>query len=179
MGKLFSDCCIIASFIVFSRLSVAVCFAQAQGDPAAGESLKQFLQTLDHEKTARYIAAFRDLNGDGIPEAIVYLVSNEWCGSGGCNTFVLARGANVWRIVTSITVTRPPIRILTNRVNGWLSISVWVQGGGILQGYEAELRFDGKRYPRSASNPPARRSDRKVAGSVVIPSIAGAVPLWP
>jgi hypothetical protein len=185
MRRAYSNYCITASLMVCSALSMAVCFAQAQRGPAAlrsaaGESLRQFLlQNLDHDKTTRYIAVFRDLNGDGTPEAIVYLVSNEWCGSGGCNTFILVRDANTWRIVTSITVTRPPIRVLTNRVNGWLSIGVWVQGGGILRGYEAELCFDGRSYPSSPSLPPARRLDRKVAGLVVIPSIADAVPLRP
>lgn len=36
-------------------------------------SLKKFLQTLDDNKETRYVAAFKDLNGDGTPEAIVYM----------------------------------------------------------------------------------------------------------
>ena len=53
------------------------------------ESLKKFLRTRYDDKRARYVAAFRDLNGDGTKEAIVYLISNGWCGSGGCSTLIL------------------------------------------------------------------------------------------
>jgi hypothetical protein len=136
--------------------------------PAMEESLKLFLQKFDDGKRTRYVAAFHDLNDDGMPEAIVYLVGNEWCGSGGCNTLILARDATSWKIVTNITITSPPIRILANKSNGWHSIGVWVQGGGIQPGYEAELRFDGQTYPRNPSTPPARRVEGEPAGETVI-----------
>jgi hypothetical protein len=161
--------------VVCSTLSVAVCFVQAPQYPAASllaaeESLKQFLQTLDHGKTTRYVAALYDLDGDGTPEAIVYLVSSQRCGSGGCNTLIMARDGSSWTIVTAITITRPPIRVLTNTSNGWRDIGVWVQGGGIQPGYEAELHFNGKTYPTNPTIPPAQRLDGRAVGSVVIPS---------
>src|SRR5712692_10275993 len=112
-------------------------FGQDSAPRAAEESLKQFLQSWDNDKTTRYVAAFRDLNGDGTPEAIVYFIGKDWCGSGGCPTLILTRDAGSWRIVTKITITQPPIRVLTNTSHGWRSIGVWVQGGGIQQGYEA------------------------------------------
>ena len=147
--------------------------------PSAAEaSLKQFLQSLDKDKTTRYVAAFRDLNGDGIPEAIVYLIGSEWCGSGGCNTLILTRNDSSWRTVTEISITQLPIRVLTNTSHGWRSLGVWVQGGGIRSGYEAELRFNGKSYPRNPSVPPARQLKEKPAGEVVIASERGATPLW-
>ena len=170
--------------VVCSVLAVANPPAQAQQKSAAPpsaaeESLKRFLQTLDDNRTTRYVAAFQDLNGDGAPEAIVYLVSNEWCGSGGCNTLILDRNGGSWRIVTNITVTQTPIRALQTRSNGWLDIGVWVQGGGIQPGYEAELRFNGRTYPANPSAPPAQRLEGKVAGSVLISSSRNAIPLYP
>ena len=169
--------------LVFLALLMTICVAKAQGRPdaapsAAEESLKRFLQSWDNDKTTRYVAAFRDLNGDGIPEAIVYLVGPEWCGSGGCNTLILTRDGGSWKIVANITITRPPIRVLTNTSHGWRSIGVWVQGGGIQPGYEAELRFDGKSYPENPSILPARRLEGKPAGEVVIPSARAATPLY-
>ena len=166
---------------VCSSLLVIIGLAKAQGTPdlplsAQQESLKRFLRTLDDSKSTRYIAAFRDINDDGTPEAIVYLMG-KWCGSGGCNTLILARHGTSWRIVTNITITRPPIRVLRASSNGWHSLGVWVQGGGIQPGYEAELRFDGKTYPRNPSVPPARRSG-KPAGEVVIPSAQDGTPLY-
>lgn len=169
--------------IIFSALLMTVGVARSQGRPdaapAAEESLKRFLQALDNDKTTRYVAAFRDIDGDGTPEAIFYLVGSSWCGSGGCNTLILTRDAGSWRIVTDITITRLPIRLLTDTSHGWRSISVWVQGGGIQPGHEAVLRFDGTSYPRNPTVPPARQSEGTPAGEVVITSTGDATPLYP
>jgi hypothetical protein len=163
-------------------VAISTAKAQAQREPAPPPtlvgSLKRFLQTLDRSRTTRYVAAFRDLNGDGIPEAIVYLVGPEWCGSGGCNMLILARDRSSWKIVTKVTITQPPIRVLTSASSGWRSLGVWVQGGGIRRGYEAELRFDGHTYPRNPTVPPSRRLQGKAAGEVVISSAQQAVPLY-
>lgn len=147
-------------------------------DGRSEESLNGFLKTLDDDRTTRYALAFRDLNNDGIPEAIVYLVGKKWCGSGGCNTLVLAREGRSWRIVSNIRITRPPIYVLQNTANGWRSIAVWIQGGGIRAGYEAELRFDGKTYPKNPSAPPAQRLKGKPMGEEIIHSAQDVMPLY-
>ena len=134
---------------------------------------------FDDDKATRYVAAFIDLKGDGKKEAIVYLEGRWWCGSGGCPTLILATERSSYRIVTKILVTRPPIRVLTSTSNGWRNLAVWVRGGGIVPGYEAELRFDGKTYPTSAANPPALRLTRKEAGETIIPSSDDGLPLYP
>ncbi len=156
-----------------------VCFANAQ--PETGltveDSVKRFLQSIDDNKTTRYVVALRDLNEDGVPEAIVYLVGNEWCGSGGCNMLVLKRNGVSWSIVTKIRIARTPIRILPDMSNGWHSIGVWVQGGGIQYGYDAELDFNGVSYPSNPSIPPARRL-KSVKGDVVILSASESKPLY-
>jgi len=152
---------------------------------AAQESLKTFLQhylrggSRDDDKTTRYFVALVNLRTDGTQEAIVYLTGNGWCGSGGCNTLILVRDGSSWRVVTNITITRPPIRVLSNTSNGWHNIGIWVQGGGIQPGYEAELRFDGKTYPKNPSTPPARPLEGKAAGEVVVPSSQVGTPLYP
>ena len=146
---------------------------------AAEDSVKKFLQAMDDAKTTRYIAVFRDLNGDGATEAIVYLIGNEWCGSGGCSMLILARAGASWRIVTRTTITQTPVRVLATTSNGWHSLGVWVQGGGIQPGYEAELRFNGKAYPKNPSVPPARRLKGETAGEVVIASAQNAISLYP
>jgi hypothetical protein len=151
---------------------------------AAENSLKGFLQgylsdvPVDEKRTARYFSAFVDLNGDGSKEAIVYLTGHGWCGSSGCTTLILAPKGASYRLVTSITITWPPIRILTSNTNGWHDISVWVQGGGIQPGYEAGLSFDGKTYPSNPSVPPARRMPTKVAGEVVVPTTEVGIQIY-
>jgi hypothetical protein len=79
MGTVLKARMIALSFVLCSGLPVIVGMGNAQqrGDAVtaeANESLKEFLRTLDDDKTARYVMAFRDLNGDRTPEAIVYLV---------------------------------------------------------------------------------------------------------
>jgi len=164
-------------YLVFLAAS---CLAQApRPSSAATETLKRFLQTFDDDKRTRYVAAFSDLDGDGQPEAVVRFVNQEWCGSGGCNTLILRQAGSSWRIVTNMTITRPPIRVLSSTSHGWHNLAVWVQGGGIQPGYEAELRFDGKTYPSNPSTPPARPLAGKVAGDVVISSSAVEIALYP
>ena len=53
---------------------------------------------------------------------------------------------------------------------GWHNIAVRVQGGGITPGYFAELRFDGKTYPKNPSVPPARRLKDEPHGKAIIAS---------
>jgi hypothetical protein len=77
-----------------------------------------------------------------------------------------------------MTITNPPIRVLDQKLNGWHSLGVWVQGGGIQPGYEAELRFNGKSYPKNPSVPPARRADKNLAGEVVIKDADNPKRLW-
>jgi hypothetical protein len=169
---------------VCPTLVITICLAQAPPRPDASsataeKSFKRFLQTFDNDRAARYVAAFADLNGDGKSEAVVYLISDKWCGSGGCNTIVLTQDGGSWKILTSIAISRPPIRVLTHTTYGWRSIGVWVQGGGINPGYEAELRFDRKTYPSNPSVPPARPLLATVAGNVVISPSAKGIPLYP
>lgn len=157
----------------------------AAPSPAVENSLRSFLQNYDdvhvgeRDRTTRYFAAFVDLNGDGVPEVIVYLSGGGWCGSGGCFTLVLARSDSSFRVVARITVTRPPIRVLASSSHGWRDIVVWVRGGGILKAYEAELRFDGKTYPNSPVVPPAVHLTRKAAGRIVIPASQEGTLLYP
>ncbi len=80
------------------------------------ELLKKLMQ--DHvrqidpslDETTMFSYAFVDLNGDGKDEAIVYLTGRSWCGTGGCNTYVLTRDGESYRFVARVPATRTPIR---------------------------------------------------------------------
>lgn len=155
--------------------------AFAQGAPVSTSSreaeVRSFLMayvTSDGTKPreTRYSEAFIDLNGDGIEEAVVYLAGPDWCGSSGCVTLVLTPAGRSYQLVGKILATRPPIRVLRRSDHGWRALTAWVAGGGILTEYEAELRFDGKRYPISAAPPTSPRLSGKPDGAVVIPASA-------
>jgi hypothetical protein len=119
MRKGHSDCYSMMLAVVGAGLFFLAtgCFAQPQHRPSSGQedSLKSFLQNYvgssDDDKQTRYFSAFVDLNDDGTQEVVVYLTRDGWCGSGGCTTLVLALKSSSYRIVTKITITRPPIRI--------------------------------------------------------------------
>jgi hypothetical protein len=155
--------------------------AVSAGSSAATESVKKFLKTLlrpEEQKGARYLLSFQDLNGDGTPEAIAYVISRGWCGSGGCTSFILEPKGDSWTIVSQITITRPPIYVLSDVSNGWHSLGFWVQGGGIQPGYEAKLSFDGKSYLTNPSVLPAERLTGTPAGQEVIASMGDAKYLY-
>jgi hypothetical protein len=154
--------------------------APKRTDAVREASIKRFLRHLDDSRSARFVVAFADHlrdNSSTDPIAIVYLVGENWCGSGGCHTLILAPQGTSWRVVTKISITQPPIMMLRSKSHGWHDVGVWVQGGGIQPGYEAELRFDGKTYPSDPSTPPAIRLKRP-RGEVVISSTENAVPLY-
>jgi hypothetical protein len=177
---------IVAVVVVGFMFRADGCLAQAQRQPSSRkeDSLKTFLQdylgapSSADDKTTRYFSGFVDLNDDGTEEVVVYLVGDGWCGSSGCTTLIVAPRGSSYKVVTKITITRPPVRVLTTKSNGWHDIAAQVQGGGIIRAYEAKLSFDGRTYPRNPSTPPARRLVGKVAGEVVVPLTGDGTPLY-
>ena len=161
---------------------------QTRQEPHANqeERLKTFLQKyvgdpdpgFQGQAATRCSSIFVDLKDDGRKEAVVYLTGRGWCGSGGCVMLILAPEGKTYKVITKTTVTRLPVRVLKTKSNGWHDISVVVAGGGIPLGYEAILSFDGKTYPTNPTVPPARPSDGKAPGEIVIPAAAEGRPLY-
>jgi hypothetical protein len=151
---------------------------KAQG-PDRETSCKKFLQAYfadkDPDKTTQYVAVFRDLNGDGKPEALVYITGPGWCGNGGCKLYVLTPQRDSWRIVAKTTITWPPIRVLAAKSHGWHDLGVAVGGTG----YEAQLSFNGIKYPGNPSVPPARKAPKNAPGEVAISEAQKGKPLYP
>jgi hypothetical protein len=163
----------------------SACPAQSQHQSSSSQenSLRTFLQKYvgnsDEKQTTRYSCAFVDLKDNGRQEVIVYLAGNGWCGTGGCTMLVLAPEGSSYSVVTKITVTRPPIRVLSSRSNGWHDISVVARINGVEPTYEAILPFDGKTYPSNPSMLPAHQLEGKVEGRIVIPVTSEGTPLYP
>jgi hypothetical protein len=173
------------SFILCVALLLAILpsMAVAQTHDLLRAFLQQYVSdpSIEEDKTASYLEAWVDLNGDGEKEVIVYLMEQSNCGSGGCRTVILQTKGSSYRIVTETTITRLPIRILTTKSHGWYDLTVRVQGGGILKPYEAELRFNGKTYPSNPTMPPARHLRETPKGEVLIPAedYDSGKPLYP
>jgi hypothetical protein len=145
----------VAATLVVWALSTDAGASEAAGaGPAALQA--HINETLQSPTDVPFLAAETDLNGDGQDEVIVHVTSRDYCGSGGCVTLVLQRMGQGYRTVMRASVTRPPIRVLETRHQGWKDIGVTVSGGGAGPAYEAALAFDGRRYPSNPTTPPAR-----------------------
>lgn len=164
-------------FTALAALSLVSCFGQlvplARANPT--EELRSFLKTYLNglaggasDRTVKFSFAEVNLDAKGPNQVIVYLMGGGWCGSGGCTTLILSRYNSSYRVITKVSVTRPPIRILESRSHGWLDIAVWVQGGGVIPGYECQLRFDGKSYPSNPTVPPAIAARAAMPGRIII-----------
>jgi hypothetical protein len=107
-------------------------FAEESSQPTLrDQSLKTFLrQFLDGptspegSEPARYFPAFVDLKDHGAKELIVYVEGRAWCGSGGRVTLILVPKEDSYRVIARATITWRPIRVLTNKTNGWHDIGV-------------------------------------------------------
>lgn len=152
-----------------------LCFAQTRpNERNKQESLEAFLKDFlkisasGYGQAAPYRFSFIDLNDDGKKEVMVYLMDTAWCGSGGCTTLVLAPKNLSYTIVSKISLTRPPIRVLGTKSNGWHDLSAVVGGGGIERAHDVRLSFDGKTYPSNPTVSPARPVTGAIDGRIVL-----------
>jgi hypothetical protein len=159
------------------RLSAKMRGVAEMTAPTASATTPSGVATFVQERhLSRYSVALSDLNGDDRPEALIYAMATtgggqaDLCGSGGCALYVLSLSTTGYRQVASISISRPPVRVLPTVAHGWHDISVLVAGGGIIPGYEARLSFNGRTYPSNPSTPPATRLE-DAAGKVVIAAV--------
>ena len=123
--------------------------------PTREDDIRHFLlQEFPDAAPMQYALAWNDLDGDGTDEAIIYLVTPYFCGTGGCNTLVLAPAGPMWSKVAEISVSRTPISVLTSKSNGWKDLVVSISGGGGPSG-RMVLKYDGKSYPMNPTVAPA------------------------
>ncbi len=117
---------------------------------------------------ARYFDASVDLDGDGKQEIIAYAAGPMICGTGGCPVFVFTPRADGLRLVSSISVAQPPVRLSPRSSHGWRNLIVGVAGGGIPAG-DAELEFDGSSYAPNPTVAPAKPVTNLGDATILIP----------
>lgn len=119
--------------------------APAPEPDALPADIENVIRTQYSDDT-HYLDGSIDLNGDGRPEIVVHLVGPMACGTGGCPTLVFTPTESGYGLVSTISVTRPPIRASTTSTNGWRNLIVRIGGGGGASG-DMELGSDGRGYP--------------------------------
>ena len=127
--------------------------------------------------TTTRITAVRVETDNGKGEDVVYVAGQRWCGSGGCTLLILEPAKLTFKVLGRVTIAQLPVRLLSSKKHGRPDIGVTVRGGGIQEGYEAVLSFNGKSYPRNPSLPPARKAT-EAQGKVIIANTEGSVPLY-
>ncbi|NJK34080.1 MAG: hypothetical protein HC919_03530 [Oscillatoriales cyanobacterium SM2_2_1] len=140
--------------------------------PVPAQTLPPSLVTAIRQQIARSgsnrLPPFRhgltDLNGDNLPDAIVLLQSQDWCGSGGCTMLVFRGTATGFTRVSLSTVTGEPIRVTTERRQGWRTLIVASKGRG-----DVVMGFNGTGYAPNPSLQPLATASQIAEAQVVIP----------
>ncbi len=92
---------------------------------------------------------------------------------------VLTQEGSSYKVITMIPAVRLPIRILEAKSHGWHDLSVLIQGGGIMRGYEGVVKFDGESYSKVSSEDTEERPARQMKGKIILSLKDREVPLYP
>ncbi|TLX45116.1 hypothetical protein C1E24_20610 [Pseudoalteromonas phenolica] len=112
-------------------------------------NIKKALAEHLNEQLPNYEVAYFDFNSDGVKDAFIYINGSNWCGSGGCTSFVFSGTTNGFKFQSKSMITNKPILVTSTKTNGWYNLVV--NTGGIGQ---VVLTFDGKSYPLNPSMQP-------------------------
>ena len=145
--------------LLWAVLLIGAGTAQANegSESPVGSFLRSYLKGPE-DKTTRYSIASVSLHGK-TENVFVYISGRNWCGSGGCMALLLEPAGASFRVIDKFTLMRLPIRVLSSKHNGWNDIAMTVQGGGVVHGYTAILRFNGHRYSSNQSVAPKLASE--------------------
>ncbi len=166
----------------FTLIAAVFAASSVQAQPSRNAELHTFLQERFAEDRAdypdtRYAVGWADLNGDGRPEALVYMMSGNHCGSGGCTLYIYTPEQGSFYQHGSMSVTNLPIRALNSRTRGWRDLSVAVAGGGE-RGRTVLVPHGRITYADNPTVAPARTLPRDPPGIVVIGINARPRPLF-
>ena len=118
----------------------------------------------DDTNEVRYHHNKVDLNSDRQPDAIVAVLDQSSCGTGGCPMLIFkGDGRGGYQLVTEMSVSRPPLIVLKIKTRGWNDLVMYVSGGGI-KPYYSLLKFDGKTYPENPTVEPEIPKRTRVKG---------------
>lgn len=116
---------------------------------------------------ARWIVAKSDLDRDGSPEALAYVIDKTFCGTGGCQLYVLDQQDQGWVIADKIGPAQLPVYQLDSGPDGWSVLGVTIGGGGA-QRSVMTVSHDTKGYIDNPTVAPAK-----------VVTVSGIEPLLP
>jgi hypothetical protein len=167
-----------AAALFAAAAALAATSASAQMDqrtPAILAAVHQQLGPTGFGARATYAVGFSDLNDDHHAEAVLHLAGPDFCGSGGCTTFVMTETEAGWLTVGRITVSRLPIYRLPMHHDGWFDLGVYVSGGGFQPSVRG-VRFDRGSYRSNPTKGPVVGRLPQEA-TVLLPATSEFVPV--
>jgi hypothetical protein len=150
--------------LLLALMSITAVVAAALADEPAG--LSDAVRKYAREPKPHFEYALFDLNGDGVPDAIVRLTARTWCGSGGCTMLILRGKAQGYTPMAKATIAQEPIKVSPETLHGWHTLLVPVRGSGVQPDF-ALMRFDGTAYPRNPSVQPLASADQVAAAATL------------
>ena len=130
---------------------------------SANDKLNVAVKAQLQGENTPYDVGFIDLNNDNIKDAVVYLKSRNWCGSGGCTTFVFKGTDSGFVFQSKIMIVKKPIIISQSKTNGYLDLIVNTGGVGTVV-----LKFNGKNYPLNPSTQPKINKPHSINDQVLL-----------
>ena len=143
-------------------------------DPALEQAIRQEIPDYQGEMPdgfeVRYSYNQVDLDGDAIPEVLVYLSGYYTCGSGGCTMLIFQQkdqSEASYELVSRIRLVNAPVLVSAKTTTGWQDLILYVAGGGV-EPYYALLQYDGKGYPTNPSVAPEVPAAAVVKGTAIL-----------
>lgn len=124
---------------------------EPEPDPAVEAAIRDASPDYTQEmvdidgREARYVYGRVDLNDDGNAEVIAMPLGSIFCGSGGCNLFILTGSGDGYAVVNEFSLGDLPVLISGERTGGWHNFIRRESGGGMPASY-VTYTFDGTRY---------------------------------
>lgn len=134
-------------------------------DPVLEKAVSRLLR-LAKEDRNYYRHNNVDLDGDGVPEALVQVQGPFVCGSGGgCPLVVFKKKGNTYDSVARIALTWLPVVVSEHRTHGWNDLILWRRSYGNAEPSHYEvLAFDGRTYSRRPSPTSAAQPEEAMHG---------------
>lgn len=93
----------------------------------------------------RYVYGQVDLNADGRQEVLALAMGSIFCGTGGCNLYLLRQTDQGYALINKFPRSRLPLIASPQKTDGWHDLIRWESGGGVPPSY-VRHRFDGEKY---------------------------------
>lgn len=146
-------------------ISTFLLLLQPIDEAHAAETLNQYLRSDNvNAKSSEYYLKIITPYRNAPRIEVVYLHSNDWCGTSGCTLLIIANEGGKRKEVGGFT-TQLPVWLLGHSKSGYPVFNVRHYGGGSFKVYCGMLRFDGHKY---VEDTPRRAKGRCPEGSPLI-----------